>query len=523
MSLNLSLLVEASAKAYPDRTAIIFNDLKYSYSQLNALASKFANVLQSLGVERGDKVALMMPNVPTFTVAYFGILKLGATVVPFNVLFKAREVAYHLEDSGSVALVAYEGFWAEAARGFEEVHETCHTLFVFAPQGNVPGGALDFMALLKEASPAFDTAQTMPDDTAVIFYTSGTTGRPKGAELTHFNMFYNAALFAERLVGATPDDVVMAALPLFHSFGQTCCQNVALYTGSALTMLPHFTPQDALTIFQRDRVTVFAGVPTMYWYLLNYPQADRFNLSQIAADLRICVSGAAALPVELMHAFEAKYNVTILEGYGLSETSPVASSNVRQRPRKPGSIGLPIWGIEMKIFDDDDNELPSGPDNMGEIVIRGHNVMKGYYKRPEATAEAMRGDWFHTGDLAYVDEDGYFFIVDRKKDMIIRGGLNVYPREVEEVLQAHPAVSLCAVVGVPDEAMGEEVKAFVVVRESYADRLADDAERLNLAEEIMAYCQERMAAYKYPRGIEFRDTLPMTATGKVLKTGLRSE
>jgi long-chain acyl-CoA synthetase len=227
--------------------------------------------------------------------------------------------------------------------------------------------------------------------------------------------------------------------------------------------------------------------------------------------------------VELMHAFEAKYNVTILEGYGLSETSPVASSNVRERPRKPGSIGLPIWGIGMRIFDDDDDELPPGPDNVGEIVIRGHNVMKGYYKRPEATAEVMRDDWFHTGDLAYVDEEGYFFIIDRKKDMIIRGGLNVYPREVEEVLQAHPAVSVCAVVGVPDEALGEKVKAFVVVQEGYAQRLASDAGRLGLAEEMIAYCQKRMAAYKYPRQVEFRDTLPMMASGRVLKTDLHDE
>jgi long-chain acyl-CoA synthetase len=521
MSLNLSLLIEASAKTYPDRTAVIHLDVEHSYSQLNALAGKFANVLQSLGVERGDKVALMMPNMPAFTVAYFGILKLGATVVPLNVLFKSPEVAYHLEDSDSVALVAYEGFLGEATWGFEQVRETCHNLVVFAPQGNVPGGALDLMALLREASPVFDTAQTMPDDTAVILYTSGTTGRPKGAELTHFNMFHNAALTADRLIGATPDDVVMAALPLFHSFGQTCCQNVAMYAGCTLTMLPRFTPKDTLSILQRDRVTIFSGVPTMYWHLLNYSEADQFDLAQISADLRLCISGAAALSVELMHAFEAKYSVTILEGYGLSETSPVASFNVRDRPRKPGSIGLPIWGVEMRIFDDDGNSLPPGPDNVGEIVIRGHNVMKGYYKRPEATAEVMRDDWFHTGDLAYIDEEGYFFIVDRKKDMIIRGGLNVYPREVEEVLQAHPAVSVCAVVGVPDEALGEEVKAFVVVQEGYAHRLAGDAERLGLAEEMIAYCRKRMAAYKYPRQVEFRDTLPMMASGRVLKTDLR--
>ena len=275
-----------------------------------------------------------------------------------------------------------------------------------------------------------------------------------------------------------------------------------------MTLVPRFEPETALRVLERDNVTVFAGVPTMYWKILNCPQLEQFDLARISRNLRLCVTGGAAMPVEQMYAFEEKFGVTILEGYGLSETSPVASFNMPDRPRKPGSIGVPIWGVEMKVVDDEGNELPEF--EVGEIVIRGHNVMKGYYKRPEATADVFHSGWFHTGDLAYVDEDGYFFIVGLKKDMILRGGFNVYCREVEDVLSQHPAVAVCAVVGVPHEALGQEVKAYVVLREGY-----QASER-----ELIQYCKERMAAYKYPRIIEFRDSLPMTADGKVMKAEL---
>ena len=521
--LNLSILVESSAQDYPGHVAVIFNDRKFTYAELNAAANMFANALTKLGIGRGDKVAVMIPNLPYFPIAYYGILKTGATVVPFNVLFTPREVAYHLEDSDAVALVGFEMFAESAYAGFQQV-ETCRHLIIASADPSRPfshddEAVMDFNQFLgMGGSPVFDTVQTQADDTAVILYTSGTTGSPKGAELTHSNMVMNAMLSAG-LCDASPGDVALVTLPLFHSFGQTVLMNACFYGGAAITLLPRFTPDAALGIMERDNVTIFAGVPTMYWAMYSYPHAEeQFDMEKIANNLHTAVSGGAAMPVELLRNFEERFKVPILEGYGLSETSPVASFNVRRKPRKPGSIGIPIWGVQMALVDDDDNFIPK-PDKegefseVGEIVIRGHNVMKGYYKRPEATAEVMRNDWFHTGDLARVDSDGYYFIVDRKKEMIIRGGFNVYPREIEEYLMTHPKISLVAVKGVPDEKMGEEVKAYIVLKPG----------ETATAEEIIEFAKEGLAAYKYPRLIEFRSELPMTATGKILKRALVDE
>ena len=345
---------------------------------------------------------------------------------------------------------------------------------------------------------------TSPVDTAVILYTSGTTGRPKGAELTHSNLLLNCTIVVPRLIAVGPDDVMLATLPLFHSFGQTCVQNATIAAGGTFTLLPRFTPADAFEIMERDRVTVFAGVPTMYFALLHH-EGREYDLSS----LRHCMAGGAPMPVEVMKAFEAKYPVQILEGYGLSETSPVASFNMIDRPRKPGSIGYPVWGVEMAILDDSDRPVADG--ERGEICIRGHNVMKGYLKRPDATKDALRSGWFHSGDIGIRDSDGSYSIVDRKKDMIIRGGFNVYPREVEEVLFGHPGILEAAVIGVPHESHGEEVKAIVVPL----------PEQGLTAEEIVAYCKERLAAYKYPRIVEFSESLPKGPTGKILKRELR--
>lgn len=505
--LNLAIILEESARRSPAKTAVILDSIRLNYAELNGAANKIANGLTRLGVRPGDKVAMMIPNTPHFPMCYFGILKAGATVVPLNVLFKRDEVRYHLEDSDSVALIVWEGFLDEAAPGFRMVDACRHLIVAQAPgsTATLPDGAIPLGSLLAEHPPVFDTVQTMPDDTAVILYTSGTTGRPKGAELTHANMFLNATICTDKLLNVTSETVGLAVLPLFHSFGQTCVMNSLIYAGGTITMLPRFEPQKALEVMARDRVTYFAGVPTMYFYLLNFPGADQYDLSA----LKFCVSGGAAMPVEVMHAFNRKYNVTILEGYGLSETSPVASFNHLDREPKPGSIGVPIWGIEMRVVDDQGREVPNG--ELGEIVIRGHNVMKGYYKRPEATAEAIRNGWFHSGDIAYRDDDGFFFIKDRVKDMIIRGGFNVYPREIEEVLYGHPAIAEAAVIGVPDQALGEEVKAVVALKPGHT---ATETE-------IIEYCKERLAAYKYPRIVEIRDTLPKTATGKILKRELR--
>jgi long-chain acyl-CoA synthetase len=300
----------------------------------------------------------------------------------------------------------------------------------------------------------------------------------------------------------------MAVLPLFHSFGQSSVMNTTFFAGGTITLVPRFDAVHVLEVIQRDRVTIFAGVPTMFFALLHHPDRDRYDTSS----LRLCISGGAAMPGEVLTAFEQSFGVTVLEGYGLSETSPTASFNRSPEERRFLSVGKPIWGVEMKIFDIDDQELPHGRENIGEIVIRGHNVMKGYFKNPEATAEVMRSGWFHSGDMGYVDQDGYFFIVDRKKELIIRGGFNVYPREVEEVLYSHPAVAAAAVIGVPDERLGEEVKAVVQPM----------AGQTPSAEELIAYCKERIAAYKYPRTVEFIDQLPMGPTGKILKKELKA-
>jgi long-chain acyl-CoA synthetase len=355
--------------------------------------------------------------------------------------------------------------------------------------------------MLAEHEPAPEVAETAEDDTAVILYTSGTTGKPKGAELTHANLARNAEVSARTTSEIQAGDVVLGALPLFHSFGQTVAMNASLRVGACLTLVPKFDPGEALATMQRDGVTHFYGVPTMYGALLHHPGCEGFDTSA----LRICITGGASMPVEVLRGFEEAFGAKVMEGYGLSETSPVACSNHPDRERKAGSIGTPIEGVEMKVVDENDEEVPQG--KVGEIVIRGHNIMKGYWQRPDATAEAMRAGWFHSGDMARVDEDGYFYIVDRKKDLIIRGGYNVYPREVEEVLYEHPKIREAAVVGVPHDEWGEEIGAAVVLHEG---------EELN-SEEVSAYVKERIAAYKYPRVVWFLDDLPKGPTGKILK------
>jgi long-chain acyl-CoA synthetase len=411
-----------------------------------------------------------------------------------NVLLKSREVRFYLSDPGAEQLFAWHEFADPAQEGADDAGAAMISV--------APG---DFEQLLSGAPAASEDAEREPSDTAVILYTSGTTGTPKGAELTHANMLENCRHGGTELVRVSERDVILGALPLFHSFGQTCCMNNAVRAGACLTMIPRFDPGKALEIIQRDQVTLFEGVPTMYHAMLNHPERERYDVSS----LRTCVSGGSAMPAEVMRGFERAFGCVVLEGYGLSETSPVASFNHLDREHKPGSIGTPINGVEMKVVDEDDNELPPG--EVGEIVIRGHNVMKGYWNRPDATAEVMRDGWLHTGDMARVDEDGYFFIVDRKKDMIIRGGYNVYPREIEEVLYEHEAILEAAVIGVPDPGMGEEVGAAVVLRPG-AEASAD---------EIRSFVKERVAAYKYPRHVWFTDELPKGPTGKVLKRELR--
>jgi long-chain acyl-CoA synthetase len=337
-----------------------------------------------------------------------------------------------------------------------------------------------------------------------VIYTSGTTGRPKGAELTHSNMFMNAFCNADKLLGLKEDDVGIAVLPLFHIFGQTCVMNAFIYNGSTLVLVPRFEPEAALKAIQSAGVTVFQGVPTMYQYLLRHPELAEYDTSS----LRLGVSGGASMPVEVLKESEERFGIVILEGYGLSETSPTACFNRSEEQRKVGSIGLPIWGTEAKVVDEEDNEVPRG--ERGELVLKGHHVMKGYYKKLEETKEAMKNGWFHTGDVATMDEDGFVFIVDRVKDMIVRGGYNVYPREIEEAIYEHEGVAEVAVIGVPHEELGEEVAAVVAMKEGESAT----------EEEIITFTKERVAAYKYPRRVTFMDELPKTATGKILKREL---
>jgi len=490
MGLNLASIVTDSAARAPEAVAVRLGPLELTYAELDNRSARLAALLREKGLRQGDRVGVMLPNVLEFPISYYGVLRAGGVVVPMNVLLKRREIAFYLEDSGAKLLLAWHGFAEEARGGAGDAGAELIEVETEA-----------FAELLDGRDPDAELADTDEEDTAVILYTSGTTGKPKGAELTHFNLSRNADISSRTTSNVKAGDVVLGSLPLFHSFGQTVSMNASLRVGATLTLLPKFDPAEALEIMQRDGVTHFYGVPTMYGALLHHPGREGYDTS----NLRICITGGASMPVEVLRGFEEAFGCELLEGYGLSETSPVACTNHPGRPRKPGSIGTPLEDVEMKVVDENDQEVAQG--EVGEIVIRGHNVMKGYWQRAEATAEAMRGGWFHTGDMARADEDGYFYIVDRKKDLIIRGGYNVYPREVEEVLYEHPKIREAAVVGVPHDEWGEEIGAAVVLHEG---------EELT-PEEVGGYVKERIAAYKYPRIVWFVEELPKGPTGKILK------
>jgi long-chain acyl-CoA synthetase len=476
----------ASDEAHP---ALRMDDVVLTYGEFRDAALRVAASMQSRGVRPGDRVGLVLPNVPAFPVVYYGALLAGAAVVPMNPLLKAREVEYFLDDSGARLVVTLEqsaGPVAEAAGvvGIEAV---------------TVGAALPEELMAAEGLPG--AVERADDDDAVILYTSGTTGRPKGAQLTHANLAGNARTTHETLLHGTPDDVIMGCLPLFHVFGLTCSLNACILARACMTLLPRFDGAKALSIIERDKVTVFEGVPTMFAAMLHEPDAERYDVSS----LRLCVSGGSAMPVEVMRAFEKTFGCIILEGYGLSETSPVASFNHPHAERKPGSIGVPIRGVELRLVNDDGEDV--GPDEVGEIAIRGENVMKGYWQRAEDTAKAIPDGWFRTGDLARRDEDGYYFIVDRKKEMIIRGGYNVYPREIEEALYEHSAVAEAACIGIAHPELGEEVAAAVALKPGAT---AD-------VDELREFVKARVAAYKYPRHLWLVDALPKGPTGKILR------
>ncbi|HEY7050093.1 MAG TPA: long-chain fatty acid--CoA ligase [Jatrophihabitantaceae bacterium] len=489
--MNLADSLARTTAAHPDRVAIRLGEDTLSYRDLDDASARVAGLLTARNVGPGDPVAIMLPNVPEFAVVYFGVLRSGGVVVPMNPLLKAREVAYYLGDAGASVIFAWPTAAAEAEVGAKESDAEA---IVVEPA--------TFADLLAAATPAPEVVDRAGADTAVILYTSGTTGRPKGAELTHDNLIKNAEVTGRDLLQIGADDVIFGGLPLFHSFGQTCTLNTAVAAGASLTVLPRFDPAQALRMLADHHATVFAGVPTMYSALLHVADRDDYDVSA----LRVCVSGGAAMPVEVLRRFEDAFGCIVLEGYGLSETSPVASFNRPDRTRKPGSIGTPVRGVEMRVVNEAGDPLPQG--DVGEIAIRGHNIMKGYWHKPDATANAIDAEgWFRTGDVGRVDEDGYYYIVDRKKDLIIRGGYNVYPREIEEVLYEHPAVAEAAVIGMPHGELGEEVGAAVVLRPGMSVT----------ADELRAFVKARVAAYKYPRRVWFVEALPKGPTGKILK------
>jgi long-chain acyl-CoA synthetase len=493
MITNLSSILSRSAGSFPSKTAVVAGDAELDYATLDLFARMFAGALRDLGVRPGQHVALVLPNVPQFTVAYFGCHYAGNPVVPLNVLLTADELAYHRDDAEAAAVVTWDLFLPTVQQAAGD--RTVIVAKADLADLSAPEGVHNLTAVVSTAQPLDGPHPTSDDDTAVILYTSGTTGRPKGAELTHANLLANAKV-PEQLVGLGPETVALVALPLFHAFGMTVMHNAVLAVGGTVVLQPRFSPAGTAGLIDRHGVTFFGGVPTMFVALLHDATAATSDVST----LQWCVSGGAPMPAEVMSAFESRFGVTLLEGYGLSETSPVVSFTVPDRPRTPGSIGYPVPGVEMALAGD------------GEILVRGDNVMKGYWRNPEATAQAVVDGWFHTGDIGAVDEHGAYRIVDRKKDLIIRGGYNVYPREIEEVLHRHPAIAQAAVVGVPDPRYGEEVKAAIVLKPGAAAT----------ADEIVAWCRGRLAPYKRPRIVDVVDALPVGATGKVLKSALRT-
>jgi long-chain acyl-CoA synthetase len=489
---NIATDLTTTAEGSPEQSAIRIEGSSVSYAQLHAMAARVAGQLRASGVEPGDRVAVILPNVPAFPVVFYGILLAGGVVVPMNPLLKAGEVDYFFTDSGAKVAFVWPDFAPEVRKGAQN---SGTRVVECTPLGPVEG-------VLPDGEPVMAPTERADDDDALILYTSGTTGRPKGAQLTHSNIHLNARRSALDIQRTTADDVVMGCLPLFHVFGLVVGLHAAVVAGASLALIPRFDPEKAIEVIEKERVTIMLGVPTMYAAILHHPRSAGMD----ASSLRTCCSGGSAMPHEVQRAFEDTFGCIILEGYGLSETSPVASFNLPDRERKPGTIGVAIPGCEMKLVGLDGQDVGPG-EGAGEVAIRGDNVMKGYWNQPEATAEAIPDGWFRTGDLATVDEEGYYTIVDRKKDMILRGGMNVYPREVEEVLYSHPDVLEAAVVSVPDELLGEEVGAAVVLRPEATASLED----------VQSFVREQIAAYKYPRHLWQVEELPKTATGKILR------
>ena len=506
MSFNLSVVLRESARLNPDKTAIIAEDQKITYAELDHASNIVAGNLVLSGIAPGDAVGLQLPNIPEFAMVFYGILKAGAVAIPMNILNKAPEITYFLKDAGAKALITISDFAEEGVRGAELAG--VEKIFVLgeANKADLQIEIRCFDELLKPVEGRATYVQRDPGDTAVLLYTSGTTGQPKGVELTHFQLYMNARAHVQGFE-MNSDTVIISVMPLFHTLGLSGILNSTLSEGGTVVLIKRFDVVKVYEAIQEHKATLIHGVPTMYHELLHHPRAKEFDTSS----LKVCGSAGAAIASELLDRIQNEFGVVVLEAYGLTESGPLATMNRRGRS-KPYSIGTPLWGVEVEIWDENLQRMPPDRENIGEFVIRGHNTMRGYLNKPQATEDAFLGGWLHTGDLGYQDEDGFFFIVDRKKEMIIRGGYNVYPREIEEVLYKHPAISEAAVIGIPNEKLGEEVKAFVTMKPGVSAT----------PQELIEFVKSQVAAYKYPRVLEIIERLPKSATGKILKKMLKT-
>jgi long-chain acyl-CoA synthetase len=517
--ISLQGLLKSSASIFPEKPAVIYGEREITYAQLEQFSNQFGNALAGLGVAKGDCVALFLPNIPQFIIAYFGALKAGAVVTAISPLHREREVEYQLGDSGANTIVALDSLYPIV----EKVKPKTNLKMVVVTSLNdyaleqgasssVPN-TLGFQPLVEKAVKASPNVQVDPnEDLAALQYTGGTTGTAKGAMLTHKNLVSNALAFAAWIKGTTAEETFLTALPLFHIYGMTTSMTVPISLAAKMVLLPRFEPAKALELIERQRVTVFCGVPTMYSILLANPELGKHDLTSI----RVCISGASSLPPQVQKKFMEVTGGFLAEGYGLTEASPVTHCtpvDKSMRTVRVGSIGLPLPDTEARIVDLETGEkaLPQG--ETGELAVRGPQVMKGYWRKPEETEMVLRHGWLLTGDIAHMDEDGYFYITDRKKDLIKYKDYSVYPRELEDVLYEYPAMKLCAVVGKSDAVAGEVPKAYIVLKEGAVASAA----------EIMAFVNEKVAPYKAIREIEFRRELPLSSAGKVLRRVLKEE
>jgi len=528
--ISLPQMLTNAAQKFPENSATLFYGARISYKELDNLTDRFATALQGLGVRKGDRAAIFLPNCPQFVISYYGALKAGAIVVACSPLYKERELEYQLNDSGAETILTLDLLYpvVSSVRERTKLRNVISTslLDYFPPALGVLArltgklkkipcpGTINLKELISRYPASPSEVDVDPKrDLALLQYTGGTTGIPKGAMITHFNMVVNAVQIAYWLPVMEGKDIHLSLLPFFHIYGMSVAMNSPIYTGTTMVLIPRFEAKTVLEAIAKYHPTIFCGVPTMYIALLNYPGLEKYDLSSI----RGCFSGAAPLPVEVQKRFDEATGGRLVEGYGLTETSPVTHINPLDKKEKnrPGSIGIPIQDTESKIVDLETGAMDLPPEQIGELVIRGPQVMMGYWNKREETERALRDRWFYTGDISKMDGDGYFYIVDRKKDMINVSGLKVWPREVEEVLYEHPAVKEAGVIGIPDPYRGETVKAFVSLKDGYEGKVTQ--------EEVIKFCKERIASYKAPQYVEFRKEMPKTAVGKILRRVLKEE